>query len=139
MNSLVLNEPCHRARGRLREDGYVSRWHQGRHEYAHRLTWIEKRGYIPAGLLVLHHCDVRWCDEITHLYLGTHKDNARDREARDRRHQYGLANGNAKLTPDFVREIRAARGKIAQRKLATRYGVSQRVIVQVQLGRPARA
>lgn len=129
-----LSKPCHRARGHIRKDGYMQCWFRGGHEYSHRATWIEKRGPIPDGLLVLHHCDVRWCDEITHLYLGTHADNARDREMRGRRHQSGLANGNAKLTPECVREIRAARGKVPQRELAARYGVCQRTIVKIQLG-----
>jgi HNH endonuclease len=130
----VLAEPCHRARGRLRRDGYVDRRHRGPRLLAHRIRWIEEHGPIPDGLDVLHHCDVRWCDEVTHLYLGTDLDNARDRERRGRSHnQAGAGNGNARLDPDKVRAIRAARGKVTQKELAGRYGVTQSHIAAVQL------
>ena len=124
-------------------NGYVYRWHAGQSRRAHRLTWIEVNGEIADGLDVLHHCDVTWCDELTHLYLGTPLDNARDREARgrglrgrtgpDSSRVLGVRNGSAKLDPDKVRAIRAARGKVSRRALAARYGVSQTTIREVQL------
>lgn len=46
--------------------------------YAHRLAWEEAYGSIPAGMSVLHTCDVRNCVNPEHLFLGTYKDNAQD-------------------------------------------------------------
>jgi endogenous inhibitor of DNA gyrase (YacG/DUF329 family) len=50
----------------------------------HRLAWALANGPIPVGIDVLHHCDVRHCFELKHLYLGTQQDNNRDRDERHR-------------------------------------------------------
>ena len=131
----LFPEPCRKAIGSPLSTGYVARWYRGKMRRAHRLRWIEEHGEIPDDLDVLHHCDVRWCDEITHLYLGTDLDNARDREQRHRRKNNparGVHHGKAKLDPDKVRAIRAARGTVSQRELARRYGVSKEAIRDVQ-------
>ena len=59
---------------------------------AHRLAWAERRGKIPKGIHVLHHCDNPPCVNIDHLYLGTPKDNHNDMVRRGR-----YVNGMARL------------------------------------------
>lgn len=59
-------------------DGYGQTTHDGKRWYVHRLEWTKHHGQIPDGLLVCHACDVRNCYEITHLFLGTNRDNIRD-------------------------------------------------------------
>ena len=54
------------------------------HRYAHRVAYELVNGLIPNGLMVLHHCDNPPCCNPAHLYLGTAKDNAQDRERRGR-------------------------------------------------------
>lgn len=44
----------------------------------HRYSWELANGPIPAGLSVLHRCDVRNCLKPEHLWLGTAADNQRD-------------------------------------------------------------
>ena len=44
----------------------------------HKYSWITHFGDVPKGKLVLHKCNVRRCVNPYHLYLGDHKDNARD-------------------------------------------------------------
>lgn len=46
--------------------------------YVHRLVYVWAFGEIPAGLLVMHWCDVRACVRPDHLSLGTAQDNTDD-------------------------------------------------------------
>jgi len=98
--------------GSEREDqqyGYFTIWNDGQRKTwrAHRLMWIVVNGPIPAGLCVLHRCNSSRCVNPDHLYLGDHKDNAKDRkEAGHERPQYGGLNFAAKLTDEQVIEMR---------------------------------
>jgi hypothetical protein len=104
----------------------------------HRLAYLLTHGEIPHELLVCHKCDNTSCINPAHLFLGTSKENAQDREAKGRgvrgdshwthrepgkvkrgdEHysrtnpdavQKGSNHGGAKLTEEAVREIRYLR------------------------------
>lgn len=83
MNGL-LDTPCREWQGARNNRGYGKRTIGRRSYYAHRWAWIEAHGPIPDGLFVLHHCDNPACCEITHLFLGTAKDNTADMIAKGR-------------------------------------------------------
>jgi len=101
---------------------------------AHRFAWEQKHGSIPDGMYVLHHCDNPSCVNVDHLYLGTHKDNAEDRETRVRgNHAKGTRHGKNKLLPSQVYEIRDAydTGKYSFRQLGKIYGIDGKSIADI--------
>lgn len=103
---------------------------------AHRVAWELMYGPILNGLHVLHRCDNPSCVRPDHLFLGTNKDNAGDREAKGRGNQpRGLQNGNAKLTDAFVKEILANKGTMTQARIAGVFGVTRSTISKVLLGK----
>lgn len=96
------------------------------HLLAHRVSWTLHFGPIPSGLCVCHHCDNPPCVRPDHLFLGSVRDNAADRDAKGRWHTtVGEARTTAKLSDDRVRELRRRRddGQTMQ-NLATEFGVS---------------
>lgn len=57
---------------------------------AHRYAWKLFKKKSEEGLCVCHTCDTPSCVNPKHLFLGTHKDNAEDRERKGR---HGIGNG----------------------------------------------
>lgn len=53
----------------------------------HRLAWVVTFGPIESGLIICHDCDNPICCNPSHLFIGTHKDNAQDREKKGRGNQ----------------------------------------------------
>lgn len=77
---------------------------------AHRISFLLHRGPIPAGMQVLHRCDVRACVNPAHLFLGTAQDNMDDKIAKGReRILRGTECGTAKLTEYDVAWMRSLR------------------------------
>ena len=97
--------------------------------YSHRVVWEMTYGDIPAGLNVLHKCDIPFCVNPEHLFLGTQADNIRDMDAKGRRKNpnfYGELNGYHKLTDIKVVEIRRLSSLgVPQRQIARGFHVSQ--------------
>ncbi len=102
-----------------------------RKSFAHRVSWVLHNGAIPEDLCVLHKCDIPFCVNPDHLFLGTYADNNRDRTEKGRGAiRYGNASGCAKLTERDVIEIRRlyAQGGVSQQTLGDRFGVAPRHI-----------
>ena len=117
----------------LSSEGYGQMCIDGKTYRAHHVAWMLYRDPLPLnGDDVCHTCDIRNCVNPAHLFLGTHLDNMQDasRKGRiSRTHQpSGIDHPEAKLTTMEVKEIRILNGQVAQRKLAKRYKVTQRVI-----------
>lgn len=76
---------------------------------AHRASWMAFRGEIPAGMWVLHRCDIRCCVNPDHLFIGNCADNVHDMMRKGRaRNPNGECNSNVKLTEQQVIEIRSS-------------------------------
>ena len=82
----------------------------GRGMNASRAAWILNVGKIPEGLCVCHTCDNPRCVRISHLFLGSRKDNTRDSIRKDR-HARGERSGLSKLKDEDVRLIRSLYSK----------------------------
>lgn len=77
--------PCLPFDGTILSTGYgQKRLGNRRRQLAHRWTWEQAHGPIPPGLVVMHTCDNPSCVEITHLRLGTQRENLADRDAKGR-------------------------------------------------------
>jgi len=107
---------------------------------AHRVSWTLANGRIPDGKQVLHHCDVRFCVNPSHLYLGTNADNIRDKVARGRSgfshpERQGELHPLAKLNQEQVEVIRTKPYIFGSGKeLAERFGVSRALITRIRKG-----
>ncbi|MDL2343706.1 HNH endonuclease [Deinococcus sp. MIMF12] len=142
----VLPHECWDWQGARSTSGYgmISITHAGhgaQHRYAatHVAWLLAHHGMPPQGLILRHTCDNPRCVNLGHLDLGTHRDNALDREERgrgNRRSIPGAINPHARLSPDDVRFIRAqpARWGLAT-QLARQFGVSDRAIAGIRNGK----
>ena len=114
-------------------DKYGQFWVKGKYEASHRFSYELVYGKIPSGLLVCHTCDTPSCVNLSHLFLGTAKDNTRDMQNKGRgANQVGESNGCAKLTQAQITDIRSRpKYKGYQFALAKEFGVHQAHISRI--------
>lgn len=131
---------CWTYQGGARGLGYRGLQVEGRHIPAHRFSWELHFGPIPDGMLVCHKCDNPPCVRPSHLFLGTHADNATDKTRKGRAARCGPTNPkrgtmtyNAKLTETDIKNIRErhANGEASQRALSREYGVCKSTIMRI--------
>jgi hypothetical protein len=122
-------------------NGYGMRWiiYKGRRSLrlVHRLAWEEFYGVqLTKDIHICHHCDVRSCYEITHLYAGNPQTNSDDMIRRKRgKWAQGEAHGLSKLEDWQVKYIRKELKKGTTKiSLARRFGVSHTIIGRISKG-----
>ena len=95
----------------------------GTKHLAHRVSWQIFRGDIPDGQHVLHRCDNPECTNPEHLFIGTHRDNMRDKELK------GRANHPCQLVPGMrnARPSRAIPKEFHKPPAAPRNGIATRL------------
>jgi hypothetical protein len=128
---------CWEWRGRRDENGYGRTSVGGRRNHGtHRVAWELTHG--STKLCVLHRCDNPPCCNPDHLFVGTKRDNAIDRQAKGRSKNLdrGDLHPKAKLTAPEVAEMRALRASgWTQIALAQRFGISRGNVSKIVNGR----
>lgn len=101
---------------------------------ATRVSWEIHNGKIPENMEVCHSCDNTICVNPKHLWVGTHKQNMRDRDRKGRmKAAFGENHGRAKLTEEKVKEIRYLfkNGNISKSKFARQFEIGRYAILSV--------
>ena len=89
---------------------------------------------IPSSLCVCHHCDNPSCVNPNHLFLGTYKDNAQDRNRKGRGF---IPKKPKKHTDDEVIKIRADHASgLSQRKVAKLNNATQATVNRIVNHKP---
>lgn len=117
--------------GAAKENGYGVLNVEGATKYAHRLAWEQVNGPIPQGQSVCHKCDVTYCINPDHMFLGTQAENMADKVAKGRQHR-GERVPHAKFTAADIRAIRAS--DETHVALARKYGVAFQTIAKIRSG-----
>lgn len=130
----TTNDQCWVWNAGCNPNGYGNFWVNGKTVtascYAYTLTY----GSIPNHKHVLHKCDNPPCCNPEHLFLGTSKDNAIDRENKHRcNRDKGDDHTNSKLNWNAVNTIRAKHnsGELSQTELACMFNVSIQLINKI--------
>lgn len=131
-----ITDGCWNWKAVKNKDGYGRLTASNRNYRAHRMSWMLYFGEIQEGLFVCHKCDNPSCVNPQHLFLGTAKDNAVDRNRKGRhRDDNGENHPCAKLNTLDVIYIRAKLSQGMQgKRLAQKFGMSQSMISQIKLG-----
>ena len=112
-----------------KRNGYGHLWDHGKMKAAHRVAYELYCEPIPDEMHVLHKCDNPSCTNPDHLFVGTHSDNMRDRDAKERHGSAILSIPNVLLIREMI-----ANG-IPQTQIASEFGVSTSLVSQINTRR----
>ena len=133
----IVQSDCWEWTAYRNRDGYGQFKMDNRMKKSHRVAWELVNGPIPDGICVLHHCDNPGCVNPSHLFLGTHADNAQDRNSKGRQASHkGEKNGRSKLEEMDVLFIRYwLKEGYTYSDIATVYGVHNDTIRDIKTGK----
>lgn len=102
---------------------------------AHRLAYMIFYGKFDKKLFVCHKCDNPGCVNPHHLFLGTCRDNIRDRDSKGRQAR-GETSGVSMLTEQDVKEIWRLRASgMRQKEIGERVQISKEQVSSVLTSR----
>ena len=133
---MTVTTPCIEWKKTRHRQGYGYIRTGSKSQLVHRWIWEKAFGPIPEGLKVLHKCDNPPCFRLSHLELGTQKENVHQMLERNRQNQVrGAKCGRAKLDEMSVRRIRELLAqKVSQKQIAAMFGVSKFAIYAIHQG-----
>lgn len=116
-----------------RRTGYGIIGWGGKVTRTHRAAWIAAHGPVADGLDVCHSCDVRACVELSHLWLGTRRDNMQDAKAKGRNCNSAGWNLGRAHSPETRAKIAAkAKGRVMSPEHKAKIAESVRRTKQAQ-------
>ena len=129
-------EECWNWQGSTTKDGYGMFTMYYKTYLTHRLAWKNRNGDIPKGLFVLHKCDNPKCCNPEHLFLGTQKDNMKNKSDKGRC-QTGSRVGKKYLTDTDAMDIKILydTGDFSQRDLGRMFDVTHLQIYKIIHGK----
>ena len=110
--------------GAIDKHGYGKIFTDGRPQRTHRVSFSIHNDETPNH--VLHTCDVPSCVNPSHLYSGSHSDNMRDRENRNRGNKAtGIKNGKCRFSSEDIKRMRDLKsGGFSLRAIARMFDIS---------------
>ncbi|ALP47802.1 HNH endonuclease [Escherichia phage GA2A] len=129
MTDCILHKGC------VNNSGYGLKWYAGKLRGAHVVSYLNNKGPIPEGLVVMHSCDNRLCVNPEHLSIGTYSENMIDCVSKGRKNSpHSDSHYNSKLSAEEVKSIRKS-GLTATELTAMYPGVSRRTLSDVLTGK----
>lgn len=132
----IVQEGCWHWQGIKDKDGYGRLSIDGKSIIVHRYIYQLETGVIEKKM-VLHHCDNPSCVRPSHLFSGTAKDNAQDREVKGRGNPVkGEDNKSHYLTTKQVLEIRrlweaSDKSRGTKKQIADKLGISAHLVGRI--------
>lgn len=120
-------------------NGYGSLRFRGKVETAHRAAYsLAYNINLVAENVICHDCDNPICCSLSHLFLGTHKDNSDDKFRKGRfKTLRGEDSGSAKVSNKQIEEIRHMweTTDMLQREIGDYFGLTQQHISKIVNGK----
>ena len=128
---------CIEWEGRRNAGGYGTKYHNGKPWLVNRLEWPSANGPIPKGMNVCHKCDNPACYKLSHLFLGTQKDNVRDMHRKGRQSDTsGFMHPQCKLVKEDIIKIKKLlrEGMLTQRRIAALFNITKTHVYHIKVG-----